>query len=174
MPKSSVTRTIRLEKGLDEVIQKIADEEKVTVNSLVNRSLRKFVDWDVYAEKFGIAAMTPWLFVELMEKESIDEARELGRRVVRQSARQAIETIFLDFTVTTALGFIQLFGKYGGRYSYEDSVEGRRHVVLIRHGHGLKWSSYYEGMFRGLLEDELGLTIKVRVTPDACLARFEL
>ena len=171
---SSVTRTIRLEKDLDETIQRIAEEERVTVNSLVNKTLRKFVDWDVYAEKFGMVALTPNLLVDLMERQTEIEARELGRRAARQSARGAIESIYAEFTLASALGFIRLFGRYGGRYKFEDTVEGRKHVVLIRHGHGLKWSSYYEGIIRGLLEDELGLKVDVQVTPDVCLARFEL
>lgn len=69
----------------------------MTVNSLVNRALRKLVDWDLYAEKFGIGSMTPWLYVQLMERQSLDEARELGNRVARQSSRQAVEGIFVDF-----------------------------------------------------------------------------
>jgi len=152
----------------------MAEEERVTVNSLVNRALRKLVDWDVYAEKFGVVSMTPWLALQIMEKQSVDEARELGNRVARQSARQAIETIFLDFTLANTLRFLRLFGRYGGRFEFEDSTEGRKHVVLIRHGQGLKWSTYYEGILRGLLEDELGLSIKVQVSLDVCLARFEL
>jgi len=169
----SVTRTIRLEKELDELIQKMADGQRVTVNSIVNRSLRKLVDWDVYTEKFGMVAMTPWLSIQLMERQSLDEARELGRKVARQSARQAIESIFIDFNLGTTLGFLSLFGKYGARFDFEDSVDGRKHVILIRHGQGLKWSTYYEGILRGLLEDELGLKIDVRVSADSCLARFE-
>ena len=170
----SVTRTIRLEKEIDEVIQRMAEEERVTVNSLVTRALRKLVDWDVYAEKFGVVSMTPWLVVQLMERQTLDEARELGNRVARQSARQATETIFAEFTLQTALGFLRLFGKYGGRFEFEDTVDGRKHVVLIRHGQGLKWSTYYEGVLRGFLHDELGLAIEVNVSQDACLARFEL
>jgi hypothetical protein len=38
---------------------------------------------------------------------------------------------------------------------------------------GEKWSSYYEGLLRGLLEDELDIRLEVRTSPDVCLARFD-
>jgi predicted transcriptional regulator len=169
----SVTRTIRLEKELDEALQRIAKSEKVTVNSLVNRSLTKFVDWDIHADKFGMIALRPALAIELMERQSVDEARELGRKAARDSARQAVEFLYIGVTLPNVIEFLRRFGRYGGRYDFEESREGRKHVILLRQAMGLKWSTFNEGLVRGLLEDEMGLKIEVSVSPDLCLARFD-
>ena len=165
---------MRLDRELDEILQKIASDERVSVNTLVNRSLRKFADWDVHARRFGMVMLTPATFVQLMERESADEARELGRAAVRDSARGAVESIFVDFTPATAIEFLRRFGLYAGRFEFEHSVQGRKHVILIRHGTGLKWSNYYEGVIRGIFEDGLGMKVQVRTTPDTCIAKLEI
>ena len=170
----SVTRTLRLEKELDGALQKIATEERVSVNTLVNRLLRKFVDWDVHARRFGMTTLRPAMMVQLMERQSPEEAVELGRSAVRDSAKSAVESMFVDFTPTSAIEFLRRFGLYAGRYEFEHSEDGRKHVILIRHGSGLKWSLYYEGVLRGIFEDGLGYKIQVRSTPDTCIARFEV
>jgi hypothetical protein len=170
----SVTRTLRLDKELDEAIQKIALQERVSVNTVVSRTLRRFADWDVHAERFGMVMMTPAMLVQLMDRMSPDEARELGRASVRDSAKGAVESIFINFTFATAIEFLRRFGQYAGRFEFEHSEKGKEHVILLRHGTGLKWSLYYEGVIRGIFEDGLGMKVQVRATPDTCVAKLEL
>jgi hypothetical protein len=52
-----VTRTLRLEEDLDKAIVRRASNEKVSVNFLVGRSLRKMVDWDIPVMDFGMAVI---------------------------------------------------------------------------------------------------------------------
>lgn len=169
----AVTRTIRIDKDLDEVLQKIAKDERVTVNSIVTKSLRKYVDWDRHAEKFGMLMVRPALLNDLMERQSLEEARELGRLAAKNSMRPAVEYIFVDFSLANVIEFLRRFSKYSGRYSFEESADGRKHVILLRHSSGPKWSAYYEGMMRGILEQELGVKIRVTAGPEVCIAQFE-
>ncbi|MDA4121938.1 MAG: hypothetical protein OK456_02010 [Thaumarchaeota archaeon] len=171
---SAITRTIRLDKELDDVLQKIARDEKVTVNSIVNRCLRQFVDWDRHADKFGMATIRPALLTELISRLSVDEARQLGRDSVKDSLRPAIEYIFVEFSLPNFIEFMRRFARYSGRFEFEDSVDGRKHVILVRHSTGLKWSAYYEGMVRGIFEDELGIKIKASAGPESFTGTFEV
>jgi hypothetical protein len=169
-----VTRTIRLEDDLDELLQRIAKDEKVTVNSIVTRSLRRYADWDRHAERFGMMAVRPAMLVELMERHTLDEARQLGRLSAKDSMRPAVEYIFVDFTLPNVVEFLRRFSKYGGRYQFEDSPEGRKHVILMRYALGMKWSAYYEGMLKCIFEDEVGIKIKVSASPEVVIGKFEL
>ena len=47
-------RTIRLTKGLDELLQKDADSKRITVGALVSTILTKYSQWDRYTEKFDM------------------------------------------------------------------------------------------------------------------------
>ena len=86
--------------------------------------------------------------------------------------KPAVESIFVDFSLANVIEFLRRFSQYGGRYQFEVSDEGRKHVILMRHSLGLKWSAFYEGLLGGILE-ELGIKAKLTVGPETCMARFE-
>jgi hypothetical protein len=46
--KKTVLRTIRLSKGLDELLQKDANSKRITVGALISTILTKYSQWDRY------------------------------------------------------------------------------------------------------------------------------
>ena len=76
--KGSVTRSVRIEKDADERLRQLATQGDTSVNTLVNRALRKFVEWDAYGEKFGFITMPAVILVKLMDCLTDEEASALG------------------------------------------------------------------------------------------------
>ena len=170
----SATRTIRFDKGLDEALQTIGRHQKMSVNAIVNRLVREYVEWDRYNEKIHIMEISPTLLTELMERCSLDDARELGTRMSEDLVRPSIEQMFVDVTFDNTVEFLRRFSLYTRRFDFEDSVEGRKHLIMLRHSLGLKWSAYYGGMLTDILEKGLKLKIEQNIGPEACSARFEI
>ena len=59
-----VTRTIRFDKELDEALQTIGRHEKMSVNAIVNKLVREYVEWDRYNEKIHIMEISPSVLSE--------------------------------------------------------------------------------------------------------------
>ena len=108
----SATRTIRFDKGLDEALQTIGRHQKMSVNAIVNKLVREYVEWDRYNEKINIMEISPTLLTELMERCSLDDARELGRRMSQDLVRPSIEQMFVDFTFDNTVEFLRRFALY--------------------------------------------------------------
>src|SRR5436189_6468448 len=85
--RTAVTRTIRLDGDTDRALSGLAEKERVSVNFLVNRALRKFIEWDVYAEKFGFLSLPASMITKMMSYLSDEEAKEMGRWPGRTSSR---------------------------------------------------------------------------------------
>jgi hypothetical protein len=66
------------------------------------------------------------------------------------------------------------FALYTRRFDFEDSVEGRKHLIMLRHSLGLKWSAYYGRMLTDIFEKGLRIRIEQSIGPEACSAKFEL
>jgi hypothetical protein len=167
------TRTIRFDKDLDDALQAMARNERMSVNAIVNDLVRRYVGWDRYSDRVSVE-VSPSLLVEVLSRFSLDEAKEMGRRMANDLVRTAIDEILVDFTFENVVEFFRRFAKYTRRFDFEDTVEGRTHVMLVRHSLGLKWSAYYAGMFQQILEKELGLKIEERIGPQVCSVRLEL
>jgi hypothetical protein len=51
--KKTILKTIRIEKDLDDALDKDAKEHSVSENALISSILVRYVDWDRYSQKFG-------------------------------------------------------------------------------------------------------------------------
>lgn len=102
MPRS-VTRTLRVDDELDKVIVKRASKERVSVNFLVNRCLRKFAEWDVPILELGMVVV-PKLLVDRLAEDK-DELRfaEFGREVARDFLKPSTEFVTGEFTVASSI-----------------------------------------------------------------------
>src|SRR6266498_5253156 len=102
-PKGSVTRSVRIEKDADERLRKLADQSDTSVNTLVNRALRKFVEWDAYGEKFGFVTVPGTMLVKLMDHLTDAQAQELGVWAGKNLLKEFITFWFKEVTPETLL-----------------------------------------------------------------------
>jgi hypothetical protein len=173
--KSSVTRSVRIEKDADERLRLLAEQGDASVNTLVNRALRKFVEWDAYGEKFGFITMPAIILVKLMDCLTDEEARELGGWAGRNLVKEYIMFWFKELTPETLLeGFPKLLAKYGRAFAYEELVEDDRRIIILKHGSGPRWSTFYEEMIRVAFREHLQRDVRVEKTENQVVVRLRL
>ena len=166
-------------RDVEKELQQIASTEKVSINSLINQALRKLVDWDYYADKFGFAVLpTPrWMVLaRLLSFTSAKEAAQMGRWAARNLAREFSVFWFKEFTVQTALKSLELLGsRYARQYEYSlhDNATGREHVVILNHGMGRKWSIYWANLVKTGFEELLGKKVKITQMRNQVVARIQ-
>lgn len=170
----SVTRTVRIDKDLDDRIQTLANHERMSVNALVNRSLGNLVEWDRFADFFGMMTFTPMLLEDLVERLSVDEALALGRKNADEFAKPMIMLMHGEFDVVHALEALRRFGSGTRSFRFEDRVDGRRHVMVVHHARGRKWSAFFEGMLVGIFQDGLRISLSVSAKQNSCAASFTI
>src|SRR5438034_6221711 len=74
----SVTRTVRIDEDIDYQLEKLAHEQRVSVNYFANQALRKFVEWDVFADRLGFVTLPSDIFEKLVGFVTDEQAKELG------------------------------------------------------------------------------------------------
>jgi hypothetical protein len=172
LPKS-VTRTVRLDEDLDHAIQQRAKDSRVTVNFLVNRAIRKLVEWDIPSANVGMVVVPSVLHDRLFDAVDEQVCRELGHSIAAEFYKPFAEFLFGEFSVNTAILLFKRMSEYGGRFVFDDSRDTRKYVVIIRHGSGQKMSHYYGGLIEGIFRDILGKQLKLQCTQALCIAQFD-
>ena len=138
----TTTRTIRLEREVDALLRRLAGEERVSVNHLVNRSLRRLVEWDALADKFGVISLPASLVRRMMEYLTEEEAREMGQWVGRELVREFLTFWFKEISEQNVLReYPRLNALYGKSFEYEEHQEGDRFVIILKHSAGRKFAS---------------------------------
>lgn len=174
MPKKgNVTRSVRIEKEVDESLRRLAEQEGVTVNTLAGRALRRFVEWDAFGGKFGFISLPGEVLNRMMDYISEEEAKTLGTWVGQNLLREFVLFWFKEINLSTVLeAYPRLLSKYGRAFTYEEHSEDGRTVIILKHQGGAKWSTFYrevvESAFRGLL----GRTVSVDASENQVVMRF--
>jgi hypothetical protein len=170
----SVVRSLRLDEDVDKSLHKHALQEGISVNSLVNRALRRYVVWDVNASRFGFVTLASASLTKIMTYLSDDEVREYAQWVAGNSLRDFLTFFFGDVTLQTSLRGLKLLADYGGHFEYEESTSGHVTTVVLKHGRGIKWSIHYEEQVRYVVEKFLGLKVASERTENQVTFRFPL
>ena len=172
LSSKSVVRSLRLDEDVDKSLHKLALEGGISVNSLANRALRRYVVWDVNSSRFGGVTLAGASLTRIMNYLSDDEVREYARWVAENSVRDFVTFFFGDVTLHTLLEGLKLLADYGGHFVYEESTSGRVRTVVLKHGRGMKWSIHYGEWVSLTVEKLLGLRVETEKTENTVIFRF--
>jgi len=168
----SATRTIRIDKGLLEIVRKLAEEEEISVNLLINRLLRKYVEWDILEAKTVTAHVTKAFLRRVMARLTEREARTLARmsiptavtRIRLRHGRRPIEA-FLET--------VELYGNYSGLFRLEHSSRGEKYVLNLRHEICYKWSIFLCTIIEAIFTQIQGYNLKFKLNSDSLLVEVQ-
>lgn len=173
--KIHVTRSVRLEKEIDNAILDAAHEQGISANMLVSRILQRFVDWEIKAERFGFVEIPPDLTVYMAEFIPEEQLRELGRWFGETGIREYVLFWFKEFNFNNLTkAFPELIAKYGRALTYEHNAGDGRGVLIIRHNGGRKWSAFYEEVVRTAFERLIGGSVVIDNSPNSITAKYVL
>jgi predicted transcriptional regulator len=173
LPKS-VTRTLRLDEEVDAALEKIADESGESVNSIAERALRKLVEWDRLAETAGLVVISPITLGRLMDTQTVEEARALGKSIGREVWTPIVISIFGEVSLTSTLEAIRRISRYMGRFEFHYATEESRNVITLRHPGGIKWSAFYLGAADSIFGEALGFEVKSSMTEELATLEFSM
>src|SRR5437016_5138183 len=140
----SVTRTIRIDEDIDFQLEKLAHEQRVSVNYFANQALRKFVEWDVFADRLGFVTLPSDIFEKLVGYTTDEQAKELGSWFGKNLAKDLIAFLFKRVDLETSVRALELLGpRYGKAFRFEYTNDGHLTTVILNHGFGRKASLFY-------------------------------
>lgn len=163
---TSVTKTLRLDSDVDNRLTDLAEREGVSVNVLANRAIRKFVEWDVYAQRFGFMTTSHSMQEKLFSKLTDDEAREMGREMGKNAGPEFVIFFFKKFNFEMVLKAAELLGTaYGNAYTFEHSFDGKLHTIILKHDMGPRMSAYLAESWK-MIGERLGVQLDLSETED--------
>jgi len=68
---------------------------------------------------------------------------------------------------------VRMLGTYGGRFTFDHTVEGGKHVFTIGQKSGRNWSAYYAGALEVIFERFLGKAVRKTLSDNICVIEFK-
>jgi hypothetical protein len=144
------------------------------VNFLVNRLVRKYVEWDLPGANFGLGLVAASLLNSLIDDISATSAFDLGRKIAHEFYEPFATYLFGELTLETSFLPFRRASDYGGRYSFDSSSDERHQIFVLRHNAGQKISAFYSGVFQGVYSEILDVEVRIKTTKDYCVVRLPL
>jgi hypothetical protein len=169
----SVTRTVRIDEDIDFQLEKLAHEQRVSVNYYANQALRKFVEWDVFAERLGFVTLPSDIFEKLVGSITDEQAKELGGWFGRNLAKDLIAFLFKRVDLETSVRALELLGpRYGKAFRFEYTNDGHLTTVILNHGFGRKASLFYGEAVKALLKDLVNTQVDIGLSEHQVFAQI--
>ncbi len=170
--KETSTITFRIDKENDNKLRKIAEERKISLNTLANQILGNYVQLERYMEKFGILMMSQDAFssilVALDDKQIIKLASDIGSK----EPKEFILFKWKDMNSEIIAEFITIYFEHCG-YGTCDLEKTENEIVFsIHHKLGKKGTTFLKTFLESLIQSTLEQSCKTITTEESVTIRF--
>jgi hypothetical protein len=154
-PHQSESITFRLDSTILNKLHSEAEQQDISVNTLVSHIIRRHIDWHSNAAKAGFVTVRRGLLSNLISRLSEKEISSIAEHIAKNETRDFILLLRNEYNIESALDVIETWIKISG-YPYRHEVNYTRHSYVIQHDVGMNWSLYLSELYRFLFE-EFGL-----------------
>jgi hypothetical protein len=164
----SSTRTIRIKKESDLILEREAQRHGISVNALISN----LIDHYVYSLRFftsgGMISMnneTLMALINNLSDETVaDTAYAYGGQKVRESLMQRGMLVNYDSVIWYILQFL---GEYNGWFRCDHIIENKVDKLHLSHNYGFKWSVFIMNYIASMLKEVLELKINTVILKNA-------
>jgi hypothetical protein len=189
--KSTRSVSFRLDSKVIDEMQKEANQNEISLNVLVNQTLKKYTEWGRYENKIGMMPVPKLMLSSLIDRAieiatknglltdtTIDSYRD---QIIKEAASTAYNlmkdaVLFMkkDYNLWTVLSVLQEYMKVSGINSDHQIESGRKHVFVIKHELGQNWSLFTKELLTQIFESLAQVRAEFRITPNTTTAEVIL
>ncbi|MGB7678897.1 MAG: hypothetical protein WBL49_08810 [Nitrososphaeraceae archaeon] len=149
------TTTFRFDSETMKSLRDEAKQKDISTNTLLNQIVKVHLKWHANASNAGFIAVRRLLITSLISHLSEQEIISVAENVAKNTNKDTILLLENEYTMKSALDFIENWIKISGyKYKHHEINDGQsRHMYLIQHDMGIKWSIYLTNLYQFLFDD---------------------
>lgn len=171
--KKTSSISFRIDEEYEKVLRRIADENKTSLNTLANQIFGNYVEFELYAKKFGTLRMSTDTFRRMLDSLDEDKIVDIATRCGSQEVKEFILFKWKRLDVQTVTAFIRIyFDLCGyGRCSMDETEE--KVTFSVHHDLQEKGSLFLKHIFESLIRTTLDKDCRTEVTSDTVTIAFQ-
>jgi len=172
MDKKTSSITFRITESYDKALRKVAEEKKISLNTLANQIFGNYVELERYMEKFGVLMMSQDAFSSILaaldDKQLILLASDIGSK----EPKEFILFKWKDMNSEHVTDFITIYFEHCG-YGTCDLEKTESEIVFsIHHKLGKKGTIFLKTFLESLIQSTLEQSCKTITTEESVTIRF--
>jgi hypothetical protein len=161
--KKQKTVTLRIDEDIMDDLYNEANTDSISLNSLVNQVLKRYVEWNKYENKSSMIPIASPVLKDLFDSLS----KEQVIRLAKDKAKDVIYNIILF--MNGKIDFDILISWYKQRMKHCSDVSDKKdndgsRKIIFRHELGENWSLHHKTIIESICHDILSVPIKINIT----------
>lgn len=170
----TVTRTIRIDGGYDEILKYEAERRGVSVNTILDQLLRKYVQSYRYFENLSAVTLSSTSLLAFLDVIEEDEIQAIGQELGKERPYELILKRGIKPSYESAKWYIlEVLGDQSGWLSATINIRGGNEYIHLSHPFGVKWSLFLQGYFGVFFKEVVGVTPEVDVLSSSVTFTFK-
>ncbi len=170
----TVTRTIRIDGGYDEIIKYEAERRGVSVNTLLDQLLRKYVQSYRYFENLSAVTLSATSLLAFLDVIEEDEIQVIGQELGKERPYELILKRGIKPNYESAKWYIQdVLGDESGWLSATINNRGGNEFIHLSHPFGIKWSLFLQGYFGVFFKEVVGVIPEMDILSSSVTFTFK-
>ncbi len=170
--RKTVTMTFRIDESVMDLLRAESEKREVSLNTLVNQILKRFVDWDMYEPKVGMIPIAKPVLSAVFEKLNPDEVVEIAARVGKNAVHDMALFMKSRMDLDSFLSWYETRMK-SSSIEFKHSVRNGTHSYILKHELGYNWSLYHKALLEEIFNGVLQKRIDAHITNSTLSFQFE-
>ncbi len=160
----SITRTMRINEGIDDILKSEAKKRGVSVNTLLDQYLTRYAESYRFFENMSaivLSAQTLMGFLQFMDEENIEK---LGSSLGKERPFELLLKRGVQPSYEAAKWYLtKVLGTHSGWFSSSVNESEGTELIHMSHPFGIKWSRFLKGYFGSFFWEVLEFNPEVRL-----------
>ncbi|WP_337861625.1 hypothetical protein [Nitrososphaera sp.] len=161
--RATVTMTFRIEESVMAALRSESEKKEVSLNTLVNQVLKRFVEWDMFEPKVGMIPIARPVVQTLFEKMSREGVVEMAQKVGKGAVHDIALFMKSKMDLDSFLSWLEMRMK-NSSIEFSHRVRDGRHVFIMKHDLGYNWSLYHKTLLELIFNEVLQKRVESVIT----------
>ena len=170
--KKTSSISFRINEEYEKVLRDIAEENKTSLNTLVNQIFGNYVEFELYAKKFGTLRMSTDTFRRILDGMNEKSIVEIATRCGSQEVKEFILFKWKELTSDSVSEFIKMYFEHCGYGMCDMQTNDSTSEVSIHHDFGKKGSIFLKAFLEAIVQSSLERDSDVTITDNSVTLKF--
>ena len=173
MSKKTSSITFRIDENSEQGLRKLAEANRVSLNTLANQIFSDYIECEVFTKKFGTLKISTDSFRRILSSISEKDLIDLAVRGGSQEVKEFILFKWKELNSKNVTDFIKMYFEFCGYGRCDmESTEGKV-SISVHHDLKEKGSVYLKHFLESLVRSTLDKPCNVTTTEDVVTLSFQ-
>lgn len=169
--KRTTTMTFRLDSNILQKLYYKAEQDDISVNTLVNQILKRYIEWDMSENKAGMVSLSGPVIKDLFQRLSKEEVIELGTKIAKNAVYDV--ALFMKGKMDPDSFISWFLSRMKNCSEITSTKENGIRTYILKHDLGENWSLYHKTIVESIFTEFLQKPVYTSMTGSTLVVKFE-